>query len=166
MKKTLVMGIGNEARGDDLAGLAVARSLRLGGLWECEVAESDGDVAALLQAFKGRTQVILVDACYSGVPPGTLHRFDAHAQRLPASLGAGSTHALGLADAIELARTLGELPPAVVVYAIEGLSYRPGDTLSPPVQRAVQVLERRIRAEIQAQAASLPAPGEPPIPSG
>ncbi|MFI5183413.1 MAG: hydrogenase maturation protease [Vicinamibacteria bacterium] len=148
MNETVVIGIGNAARGDDGAGLAVARRLRRDDIEGASVVESDGDMTALLQAFEGRRRCILVDASRGGLRPGTVRRFEAHGQRLPAFLGAGSTHALGLADAIELARTLGQLPAVVVVYAIEGRSFQDGGAMSPSVRNAVQIAERCIRAEI------------------
>ena len=46
------------------------------------------------------------------------------------SFGASSTHALGLADAVELARSLGRLPQRVVVYGIEGAAFEFGNGLS------------------------------------
>ena len=51
----------------------------------------------------GAAAVYLVDACVSGAPPGTIHRFDATAAPLP-DLGSGlSTHGFGAPVAIELA---------------------------------------------------------------
>ena len=46
----------------------------------------------------------------SGAAPGTTRRLDASRERLPAELFRGSTHALGLAEAVELARALDRLP--------------------------------------------------------
>ena len=51
-----------------------------------------------------------------------------------------STHAFGVADAVELARALGRLPGRLDVYAIEGASFTAGDSLSPEVERAVDDL--------------------------
>jgi hydrogenase maturation protease len=149
MTAPLVVGIGNGARGDDRAGIAVARLLR-----RCRpqdravVAESDGDVGAILDAFQGRERVILVDACHSGMAPGTVRRFQAHRHPLPASLEATSTHGLGLAAAIDLARTLGRLPADVTVYAIEGRTFAFGDRLSPEVRDAVFGVAGRIAREL------------------
>ena len=148
MTGTVVVGIGNPARGDDAAGREVARRLLGSDLPDTQVVESDGDVAALVQAFEGRTRCIVVDASHCGLRPGTVQRLEAHARALPASFAAASTHALGLTDAIELARALDQLPEAVVVYAIEGHSYAPGRGLSEPVRHAVALVARRIRREI------------------
>ena len=55
-----------------------------------------------------------------------------------------STHLIGLADALELARALGRLPPRVVVYGIEGHRFGVGDPVSPAVAAAVD----RVVAEL------------------
>jgi len=62
-----------------------------------------------------------------------------------------STHGLGLAEAIELARALGALPPRCVVYAIEGASFEAGAPLTPAVSDAVADVALRLEAEIVGQ---------------
>jgi hydrogenase maturation protease len=90
--------------------------------------------------------VILVDAVYSGAEPGTVHRLEAHARPIPGSFFHRSTHAINVADAVELARSLGELPPRLVVYGIEGRSFEAGVGLSPEVEKAAQeVVEAALR---------------------
>jgi hydrogenase maturation protease len=125
----MVIGVGSRWAGDDAAGLAVAR--RVGG---CELG---GDPASLLDAWAGADHVVVVDAAASGAPPGTIRHFDARAGRLPARLMRCSTHALGVAEAIELARALGRLPARLEVYAIEGARFTAGAGLSPAVEQAV-----------------------------
>ena len=128
-----VIGLGNEWRGDDGVGIEVAR--RLGGR------ELGGEPIELAEALAGEPEVTVVDAVSSGAPPGTVHTFDASTEPLPARLfGASSTHALGLAEAVELARSLGRLPDRVVVYGIEGSSFGFGKGLSPEVERAADRL--------------------------
>ena len=83
---------------------------------------------------------MVVDAAASGAPPGSVRRFEAHAAPLPAHLLRSSTHAFGVAEAIELARALGRLPPILDVYAIEGSDFSAGAGLSPPVAAAVEWL--------------------------
>ena len=138
--KRVIIGMGNEYRGDDAAGLIVAR--RLGG----GAIESSGDGAALIEAWRGAEVVIVIDAARSGAPAGTIHRFDARERELPREAFA-STHAFGLAEAVELSRALGELPPRMIVYAVEGAGFDAGAGLSPEVERAIGVLVERIRQE-------------------
>jgi hydrogenase maturation protease len=129
-RRPVIVGVGNAARGDDAAGLLVAR--RLGGI------ELEGDASALLELFDGVLDAIVIDTMRSGSPPGTTHRFDASEAPLPASVrSSSSTHAIGIAEAIELARTLGRLPARVVVYGIEGARFEAGAVMSDSVVAAI-----------------------------
>jgi hydrogenase maturation protease len=136
----MVIGVGNTWRGDDGAGLAVARRVRELSTAGVEVRELEGDATALVEVWSGAGRVVVVDAAESGAPPGTVRRFDARSGPLPARSLRSSTHAFGVSDAVELARALGRLPGALDVYAIEGASFAAGDRLSPAVERAVDEL--------------------------
>lgn len=146
-----VIGIGNSYRGDDQVGLVVARAIRTrsdavpGAL----VLEQSGEGTQLLTAWQDAGTVILVDAMVSGVPPGTIHRINAREQRLSPEYFRCSTHAFGVAEAIELARALDELPPRVIIYGIEGERFEPGAELSPLVAQAAHVVVERIMREIR-----------------
>jgi len=155
--RRVVIGIGNPDRGDDAAGRAVAR--RLQGVVRRGVAvlEQGGETTALLAALEDAVEAFLVDACASGATPGTVHRFDAAEMSLPAASFALSSHGIGLAEAVELARALGQLPPRCIVYAIEGQSFDKGAPLSPVVASAVEAVALHLGAEI---AACSTAPGE------
>lgn len=148
-QRVLIIGLGNEVRGDDAAGLAAARQLKREFAQRVEVLESGGDGAQLMQAWKDAHSVIVVDAAASGAPPGTVHRFDACAEALPAGRFGGSTHAFGLAEAIELARALGELPRNLIIYAIEGKAFETGAALSPEAVTAVESLAECVRADVE-----------------
>ena len=89
----------------------------------------------------------------SSAPAGALHRFEAGDTPLPSALFRVSTHRLGLAEAIELARTLGRLPPRVVVHGIEGARFDPGLPLSPDVAAAAERLTQTLVAELVLRAA-------------
>jgi hydrogenase maturation protease len=141
-----VIGVGNAYRGDDAAGLVVARRLRERGL---EAIEQEGEPVALIDVFAARDAVVLVDAVQSGAPPGTVHRFDVSDGPLPRELrGSTSTHAVGLGEAIELARALGRLPPRVVVYGVEGARFATGVGLSYEVEAALAPLVEAISGEL------------------
>src|SRR5262245_11420284 len=98
----LIIGIGAEYRGDDAAGLIVARRLkeRLSG--SAIVLEQSGEGVALMEAWRGAETVIIIDATLSGAAPGTIRQFDASAQPIPKISFRCSTHAFSLAEAIEL----------------------------------------------------------------
>jgi hydrogenase maturation protease len=115
----LVIGIGNEFRGDDAVGLLAARDVEALHLPGVRVVESRGDGARIMRMWKGISTVLLIDAVQSGSPPGTLHRLDASRHPVPAKFLCTSSHQFGVAEAIETSRALGELPSTVVVFGVE-----------------------------------------------
>lgn len=146
--RRVVIGIGNPARGDDAAGRIAARQLRGTLPPDVAVVEIDGEATALLAALDGAAAAFLIDACMSGAPAGTIHRFDLAEGRLPPTACPISSHGLGFAEALELARALGGLPDRCILYAIEGQSFEPGAGLSRPVMRAVGAVVTRLCAEL------------------
>lgn len=133
----IVIGVGNSWRGDDAAGLEVAR--RLGGVMH------EGDCTRLLDEWEAGDDVVVVDAASSGgAPAGTIHRFDVVSEPLPASVLGSSTHAFGVPAAVELARALGRLPRRLRVFGIEGERWEAGQGLSGPVARAVEALAEEL----------------------
>lgn len=148
MDKILCIGIGNRYRGDDGAGVAVAQQLSARVDAGIECVESSGEAATLIELMQGRNCVLLFDAVCSGARPGTLHRFEAHREPLPAAFFNISTHGVSVAEAIELARALGQLPEQVIVYGIEGGRFESGMSMLPQVKQAVPVLVNRILEEI------------------
>jgi hydrogenase maturation protease len=138
--RVLLVGVGNAWRCDDAVGLVAARRLReRPGSGRFEVHEQDGDPLALLDAWSDADAVVVIDAVCSEAAPGTLYRIDVARGPLPTALRrSSSTHALGLADAIELARVRGTLPAHVLVYGVAGSRFEPGGELSPEVEDAVE----------------------------
>jgi hydrogenase maturation protease len=151
--RRIVIGIGNRDRGDDAAGCSVVKLLRDTLPPDIELAEHYGDVSALISRLDGVAAAFLVDACASGTPAGTVHRFNVAAAPLPQAIFGLSTHGLGLAAAVELARAIGGLPPQCIVYAIEGSSFEMGAPLSPAVAAAAKDVAVRLRAELAGKSA-------------
>ncbi len=137
--RRILIGVGNPLRGDDGVGLAVAAGVRA-----MESIQSPGASFELMDLWEGADEVILVDAARSGAIPGTIHRLDAGTTPLPGSMLATSTHSVGLAETVELARQLGRLPQNVTVYGIEAGNLTRGDTLSPEVRRSAEALVEMI----------------------
>jgi hydrogenase maturation protease len=149
-----VIGIGNPLRGDDAIGLLVARRVRELADPGVEVMELEGEPARLIDAWQGAQLAVVVDAVSSGAPEGTVMRFDAGADSLPPSVSASSTHALGLGDAIELARALNRLPERLIVFGIEAAGFVAGSELSPAVAAAIKpAAEAVLREPTRANAA-------------
>ena len=112
------------------------------------VAECRGDVLASIDQWRGFSAVVAVDAAAPNGQPGRIYRFDLASEPLPVGFAPCSTHALSLADAIELARGLGRLPRQFVAYVIEGERFDVGATLSPAVAASVNLVADRVVVEL------------------
>ncbi len=144
----LIIGIGNEYRRDDAAGLIVARRLKAQSLAHATVLEQSGEGAALMETWKNAGAVILIDAVHSGAAPGAIFRFEAHSESIPAKFFNYSTHAFSVAEAIKLAKALHQLPAHLRVYGIEGKNFGAGIGLSMEVEKAAGEVVESIRQEI------------------
>jgi len=149
MTRTVVIGIGNPLRGDDAAGVVAAEHLRPRVPEGVEVVSCSEEPSRLMEAWEGADRVLLVDTVASGAAAGTLHRFDAGEEAVPARTFRSSTHAIGIADTIELARALGRLPRRVRVYGIEAGSFETGSSLTPAVESAVAFLVKDVLADLE-----------------
>ncbi len=151
----LIQCVGNRLRRDDGAGPALAERLRQqGAATLAEIREHWGEGTELMQEWEQAGCVILVDAAGSGAIPGTIHHFEVLRQSVPKDFCYYSTHRFGVAEAIELARTLGRLPPEMHLYAVEGADFGNGEGLSPEVAGAVAQLSIEIRAMLSEKLAS------------
>lgn len=182
--RTLVIGVGNPLRGDDAAGVLVARRLAaLAGTplsvpteipipavvptaiatavptaIPTAIIEASGEGAALIDCWAGYDRVILIDAVQStggAGQPGRVHRFDVVGEPLPSDFFHYSTHAFSVAEAVELARVLGLLPSVMVVIGITGESFAPGSLVSPAVEEAVASVTAEIARVLNRQSADL-----------
>jgi hydrogenase maturation protease len=146
----VVVGVGNAYRGDDAVGLTVAELVRGRAEPDVQVRVCEQEPTRLIDAWEGADVAFVVDAVASGAKAGTVHRFDA-ATPLPTRVfGSSSTHALGIADAVELARTLGRLPERTIVYGIEGAHFGAGADVTPEVAAAGTQVAQTILEEVAA----------------
>jgi hydrogenase maturation protease len=90
--------------------------------------------------------LIIVDAAQTGGVAGTIYRWSG--LDLAHDDAPLSTHDLGVAAALRLARELGSLP-SITVYAVEGASAALSDSLSAQVEASLDELVTRIVAEIR-----------------
>jgi len=144
----VVIGCGNLERGDDGAGILVAQRLRELGVG---ARVHTGEPLGLIDLWEYTNELILVDAAVTGAPAGTIHAWDGR-RSLLVDKSPLSTHGLGVAEVIELARSLNRLPSRLQGYAIEGRCFDLGTRASGEIQGAVEEVVRRIFARIAHQA--------------
>jgi hydrogenase maturation protease len=141
-----ILGIGSPF-GDDRAGWSaaeqLARSARVANsAGRIEVRMLDRPGSLLLAEFGESNGVILVDALCTGALPGTIRRLEADAVCAARSLL--SSHGLGVAQAVGLARSLGCLPARFVFFGIEADWQSAGAALSPAVTAALPQLVEQV----------------------
>jgi hydrogenase maturation protease len=141
---TLIVGIGNEYRNDDVAGMYTARLLNGLKLPRTHVRELHYDISELLHVWMSYRSVIIIDAVSSGAKPGSIHRFNL-AQGQPTEADVLRTsHSIGFSKLIELSRTINRIPEQIVLYGIEGKNFDHGITLSKEVATGAKKLAREI----------------------
>jgi hydrogenase maturation protease len=141
-----ILGIGSPF-GDDRAGWSAAALLAANPFVTCsagqiEVRTLDRPGSLLLAEFGQSNAVILIDAVCSGALPGTILRLEADTVSAAHSLL--SSHGLGVAQAVGLARQLGGLPAQFVFFGLEVEHGFTGRGLSPAVTAALPRLVEQI----------------------
>jgi hydrogenase maturation protease len=146
-KQIVIIALGNRFRGDDGIGSVVAESLKRR-LEDCTFVEGQDDSLAIINAWKNANLAVIVDASSPDKTPGKITRLEIDDQPLPRDMASCSSHGLGLAEAIELGRTLGKLPDQLVIYAVEAESFEHGTSLSPGVMAAAKDVAHKIEADV------------------
>jgi len=132
-----VIGIGQEAAGDDAVGFHVVSALKNRLCPSSVELHAAGDPTALLDLVEGVDSVIVVDAIV-GPPPGSVHVLDLEAISR-AKPGNFSSHGIGVGQAIALARELLANPPREIRLVGVGIEAprRYSTALSPLIRAAV-----------------------------
>ena len=149
MSRILAIGLGNELRGDDAAGLLTARALLELAPDLVDVEEHTGDVVRLAESMRRYAEVVIVDAVVAEAPPGTV--LDLDPVRATTRFRS-SSHGLGVAEAIALARVLEPDPafgPHVRVIGIAGTEFGIGSPPSAAVERAANGVAHRLASELR-----------------
>lgn len=141
----LILCCGNPDRGDAAAGILVARRLIAMGI---AVRQHSGEALSLMQAWRDADEVVVVDAVVTGAPAGTVSHWNALTDSLSSHWFGCSSHCLGVAAAVGMARNLGRLPRYLWIYGIEAKQFEPGIKPSPEVLRAVEDVAQEIAAEV------------------
>lgn len=146
-----ILGLGNPVLTDDAVGLHVAaevdRLLREHPLAGVTVLTSTRAGFELIDLLAGYTHVLIIDSL--DIPnsiPGRVQRLDL--SKLSGSARLVGVHDISVADAFELASTLGtRMPDTVEIYAVEGGDTRTlSEELTPAIAAAVPPLARALYA--------------------
>jgi hydrogenase maturation protease len=141
--------VGNEYRQDDGVGIFIVRHPALLYFPGARVAESQREGAHLMDLWKGAGIVFVFDAVYSRNPAGAIYRLNAMKERVPGDLFRLSTHSLGIAEAVELSRSLNQLPAELILFGIEGKNFGQGQGLSLQCENLALKAIERVLVEVQ-----------------
>lgn len=139
--KRLIIGIGNRLRRDDAIGPLVMDRLQQLGI---PCTEHSGEGVGLMHLWEDHDWVLVIDAMQSSQPPGSIHLIDTTAEEIPTDLFHYSSHQFGLAQAVEMARTLNRLPQQLWILGIEGVDFDYGEQLTPTVAAAIDPAIRQV----------------------
>jgi hydrogenase maturation protease len=129
---------GTAYRGDDGAGLLVADRLH-----QLNVSLHVHRRSYRSAAGHGRAEeVLIVDALITGAPAGTVSEWYDGAAELQHN--SSTSHALGVAEGIALARGLEKLPTRLHIYSVEARTFEIGREMSSEVRRAADELAKFI----------------------
>ncbi|MGZ7036439.1 MAG: hydrogenase maturation protease [Ilumatobacteraceae bacterium] len=145
--RVAVIGLGNCYRRDD--GVGVVAAIAMDDLAWPNVVVTTGiaEPIGLLEAWTGAGLAVIIDAAVvAPANPGRIHRY--RLDEVPTQPEGLSSHSVDIGRTHELARGLGRVPDAVVVFAIEAADTGPGAGLTARVARAVPVLVGMVAAEI------------------
>jgi hydrogenase maturation protease len=146
--ESLLICLGHEYRLDDAVGIFIGNHPKLSILPGLQILGDPADGIALMEAWKGKSLVILVDAVLAGKAPGTVVRVDALAAGIPGEISFLTSHQLNLAECIKLSRILGWLPERLILYGIQPLQTDYGIGLSEPVRIGAETAAERIYSEV------------------
>ena len=120
-------------------------------LKDVTVEEQSGEGTSLMETWKGYDRVFIIDAVSSGEVPGSVHRLDPSNETIPAKYFSCSTHNFGVAEAIEMARVLDQLPNNIKLFGIEGKTFESGEELSLEVESAAEIVTQEIIEHVSSE---------------
>jgi hydrogenase maturation protease len=155
-----LVGVGHAGRGDDAAGIEVARRVGSSNPPGLKVLEEDSDLISLVQTWATGDDAVVIAATSSGAAPGTVRHLVISRDRDSEEEIRGWAGE-EIAETLEFARTVDRMPRRVTIYGIEGQSFDRGEDLSEPVGAAVNRLATVLSRELsQAERIVLPGGSE------
>jgi len=143
-----IVGLGTSLGSDDAIGLALVRALSEDAAWaaHCVLLESADAATIAASLIEWRHPVILVDAADMNLAPGAHRFFSDKDAAMILKTSSVSTHGLGLAEGLELARILGFDCP-VFIFGIQPFDLSPGQTLTPEMTAQFPSLLSALKGE-------------------
>ncbi|MDT8448461.1 MAG: hydrogenase maturation protease [bacterium] len=143
----MILGIGNQLRGDD--GLGPQAALLIQQAKPQWPVRQLSDLSGVLDYLEESADLCLLDCLQGAGPVGSLHSFDLLKQTLPPIRVGWSSHGFNLPALLGLSRHLGQQPRRLLLFGLEGACFAIGQGLSSPVAANLETLCRRVITEVQ-----------------
>ncbi|MGQ9681251.1 MAG: hydrogenase maturation protease [Anaerolineae bacterium] len=136
--QTLVVGLGNDAMGDDGVGLYAVRRLAALPLPATVQLLEGGTLGyGLLSYLEGVTRLVLIDCTDMSLRPGAVRTLPLACWRRRRAVRSPLAHSISILDVLDLATALGLTPPESYVVGVQPAQVVLGFGLSEPVRRAL-----------------------------
>lgn len=153
MSRVRLIALGSRTACDDEAGLLAAQQVgdSRDAVDSIDVVLAGRPGPGLVDLLDPDRATVIVDAIQAGLAPGEVVCIPL--AELPDAAVAGhplTSHGLGPAEALRLAQTLGRALPRGTFVGIQAAHHRPGQGLSPEIERALPELVRTLGLAIDA----------------
>lgn len=146
-----VIGVGNPLMGDDGLGIVAVEQLRGQLPEDVELIDGGCGGITLLELLVGCDSALIIDAADFGGQAGDIIKLSARQVISSQKCGSQvSLHQTGLADVLQLARQLDQLPETTL-FLVQPLKVERGIGLSQPVQETLPRLLDQIAADLASE---------------
>lgn len=143
----LLIGIGNEFRGDDGVGIRVVRLVQQQ-IPKIDTLEVSSDILQVLDHWKNRSVVIVDAVFHPQYTPGDILIFKNIDEISLNQEVLTSSHNINLFEALELGKVLEKLPISILLIGVAGRSLSFENSLSKEVEdsifKVIQIIRQRI----------------------
>ena len=145
MSLPLIIGIGNEFRCDDAAGILIARKLK-NDFQNFDIIEKTVIDLNFIDLFKTSNTVILLDALKNeNKEPGTLEVFVFNDNLVLNDLPYFSSHSISLNEILQLGKQLNCIPEKLIIIGINSINFQIGTELSFNFEKTYQLVKEFIK---------------------
>ncbi|MEM7551590.1 MAG: hydrogenase maturation protease [Bacteroidota bacterium] len=138
MNKKLVIGIGNELRGDDAIGVHIVQALEKEHPGLAEYLIEQHDLSRIIEKWVEK-EVVIIDAIFPKKPEvGKVHLAHSFEEWKFESDKPFSSHSLGLIEMYKLAKELNKSYSSLLLIGIEGENWGFGDDMSGLVSESIE----------------------------
>lgn len=144
----LIIGIGNEFRGDDAAGILISRKLK-NDFPNLEIIEFFEIELDLIDYFKKHDSIVLIDALKSDKDKsGKIEFFEINNDFEFSNLKYFSSHSISLTEILNIAKILNYLPEKLIIIGIHSSNFEIGSKISFNLEETYQLVKKEIEKVI------------------